>query len=279
MADYLKNKIVVITGAGSGFGKLTAEKLIKAGSKVIGADIREERLKKVSENLKNNNFKYKKTDVTKKQDFKNLIQYAVDQFSRVDVLINDAGIMPLALLSDHKKAMGAWEKCIDIIFKGTLYGVTSVYDQMIKQGKGQIINLSSIYGDFPVYGASPYGAIKKAVAFMTDALQTETRGKIKFTTITPTGAPTHLNDSVINPKALLGALGVNDPKRYNKINGDIRAGKTSKDEKPYADPNNIKCMVLNPKYIADNIVYAINQPDGVNISNITVRVSNDYKAV
>jgi len=276
MADYLKDKVVIVTGAGSGFGKLTAQKLINADSKVVGADIKEERLEKISSELSSENFKYKKTDISNEDEVKELMQFAVDQFGRVDVLVNNAGIMPLDLLSDHKKAMEAWKKCIDVNFKGTLYGIASVYDQMIKQGKGQIINVSSIYGDIPVYGSTPYGATKKAVAFMTDALRNETRGQIKFTTIRPTGSPTHLNDNILDFNTVAGAIGHNDFKKFAEIQEKFNNGKLNEDEKQFGDANNIKNMILDPKYLADNIVYAINQPDGVCVSDITVRSSNDY---
>lgn len=279
MSDYLKNKVVVITGAGSGFGKLTTQKLIQAGSKVIGADIKEDRLKSLATDLNSANFKYKKTDVSNRDDVKDLITFAVDQFNQIDVLVNSAGIMPLALLSDHEKAIDIWSKCIDINFKGTLYGITAVYDQMIKQGKGQIINLSSIYGDIPVYGSTPYGATKAAVSFMTDALRTESRGKIKFTTIRPTGSPTHLNDSIVNFKAAVGAAGINDIQEFSEIQEKLLTGKASEDEKKFGDSENIQNMVLEPQYIADNIVYAINQPDGVCVSDITVRAANDYLVI
>ncbi len=78
-------------------------------------------------------------------------------------MVNNAGAMPLAFFSDHGLAADAWERCIDINFEGLLNGITAVYDQMITQGRGQIVNISSIYGNFPNAGGAVYGATKAAV--------------------------------------------------------------------------------------------------------------------
>ena len=79
---------------------------------------------------------------------------AVDRFGRIDVMVNNAGIMPLAFYRDHAEALAAWEMCIDINIKGVLHGIVAVHDQMIAQGEGHVINLSSIYSNFPVVGAA-----------------------------------------------------------------------------------------------------------------------------
>lgn len=92
-----------------------------------------------------------------------LAALAVERFDAFDVMVDNAGIMPLAFHADHEAAMPAWERCIDINFKGVLNGTSAVHDRMIEQGRGQVINLSSICGNFPVAGAGVHGATKAAV--------------------------------------------------------------------------------------------------------------------
>ncbi len=90
-------------------------------------------------------------------------------------MINNAGIMPLAFFSDHAEAHAAWLRCIDINIKGVLNGQVAAYDTMIEQGRGHIVNVSSIYGNFPVTGAAVYGATKAAVNFLSESLRVEAR--------------------------------------------------------------------------------------------------------
>ena len=187
-------------------------------------------------------------------------------------MINNAGIMPLAFFSDHDQAADAWERCVDINFKGVLNGITAVYDQMIKQGRGHIVNLSSIYGNFPVVGGAVYGATKAAVDFLSESLRQETSGRIKVTNVKPTGVPaTALGAGVINGEAVVGILGANASTYMAKFVAAVE-GKLSAEEK---DPDSIRYWALDPGYLADQIIYAINQPWGVSISEITVRASGD----
>ena len=118
-----------------------------------------------------------------------LADRAVAEFGSIDVMVNNAGTMPLALYADHAQAAEAWDRCIDVNFKGVLHGIMAVYDAMIEQGRGHIINLSSIYGNYPVSGAAVYGATKAAVNVLSESLRQETQGRIKVTTIRPTGVP------------------------------------------------------------------------------------------
>ena len=111
-----------------------------------------------------------RADVTNLKDLQDLVERTIDRLGRIDVMINNAGIMPLAFYEDHQKAIEAWYNCIDINIKGVLNGIVAVYDQMISQGRGHVVNLSSIYGNFPVSGAGVYGASKAAVNFLSDSL-------------------------------------------------------------------------------------------------------------
>jgi NADP-dependent 3-hydroxy acid dehydrogenase YdfG len=188
-------------------------------------------------------------------------------------MVNNAGTMPLAFWSDHEAAMDAWTRCIDINMKGIMHGIAAVHDQMIAQGRGQVVNVASIYGNFPVAGAGIYGATKAAVSFLAESLRVESRGKIKVTTVKPTGVPaTGLSGTIINPAAAVGILGQNMPE-FLEMSEQMAAGTFPADR---LDPQNIDYASLAPEHIADAIVHVINQPWGVSIGDITVRGAGDH---
>lgn len=274
MTNYLAEKVVIITGAGGGFGRLLCEKIVGLGGSVVAADISDDALNSVALSLANAPGKIlaKVTDVTLRQDVKALAAFALEQFGSIDVLVNNAGVMPLAFYADHADAEDAWDRCIDINFKGVLNGITAVYDQMIAQGSGHVVNLSSIYGNFPVSGAAVYGATKAAVNFLSESLRLESQGKIKVTTIKPTGVPaTGLGSGVINPTAIAGILGANAEQYLGKFQA-VQAGTL---DARLLNPENIEYYALDPNLLTDQIIYAMNQPLGVSISELTVRASGD----
>ncbi len=271
MKNYIENKVIIITGAGGGFGKLTSEKAAAMGAKVVCAGRREENIKTVAEGIKANGFEasYIKADVVVKDDMDAMAQFAIKKYGRIDVLINNAGVMPLSFFSDHKKAWQAWDQCIDINIKGVVYGISAVYDQMIEQGQGHIINISSIYGNKPVVGGSVYQATKIAERYIAETLRQEARGKIKVSVISPTGVPdTGLTGSVINRRAQIGIVGQN-------LKDTIDYLTEVKNRPELTDREKIEYYYLDPEAIVDNIIYIINQPWGVNISEITVRSSGE----
>lgn len=193
-------------------------------------------------------------------------------WGEIDVLVNNAGIMPLAFYADHAEAADSWSRCIDINIKGVLNGIISVHDQMLAQGRGHVVNLSSIYSNHPVAGAAVYGATKAAVNFLSEALRVESQGRIKVTTVKPTGVPgTALGTGVINPEAIVGILGQNAPAYMQQMQAHI-AGELPEQN---SSPQHIEYYALEPEYLADQIVYAINQPWGVSIGDITVRAAGD----
>jgi NADP-dependent 3-hydroxy acid dehydrogenase YdfG len=212
------------------------------------------------------------TDVRRLEQMKALAALAVEHYGAIDVMVNNAGIMPLAFFADHAEAADAWERCIDINIKGVMNGIISVHDQMIEQGHGHVINLSSIYSNHPVAGAAVYGASKAAVNFLSEALRVESQGRIKVTNVRPTGVPaTGLASAVVNQGAIVGILGQNAPAYLQQMQAHM-AGELPAEA---TDVENIEYYALAPEYLADQIVYAINQPWGVSISDITVRASGD----
>ena len=272
--DHVAGKTLIVTGGAGGFGRLLCEKAAARGANVVCADVDAEALEAIGESLSGTGAQALtvQADVTSMADMRTLASAAVARFGRIDVMVNNAGIMPLAFYRDHADALDAWERCIDINFKGVLHGIVAVHDQMIGQGAGHVINLSSIYSNHPVAGAAVYGASKAAVNFLSEALRVESQGKIRVTNVRPTGVPgTNLGAGVINRDAIVGILGQNAA-AYLQQMGAHAAG-----ELPPAqlDVANIEYYALDPEHLSDQILYAIDQPLGISISDITVRASGD----
>lgn len=269
--NYVEGKVIIITGASSGFGKLTAKRAAEMGGKIVLAARSEEKLKETVAEIKaaGGGASYIVTDVAKKDDVFAMAKFAVDTYGRIDVLVNNAGTMPLAFFSEHEQALDKWEQCIDISIKGTIFGISAVYDQMIKQGQGQVINVSSIYANFPVAGAGVYQVAKMGVQYLAESLRSECQGKIKVTTIKPTGfMKTNLSSSVVDQMAMMPAVA-----------GPLEILSNWVEEAPLRpDFHDINSMTYNdpdPQVLADNIIYAINQPWGVSIGDLTVRASGE----
>lgn len=269
--NYVEGKVIIITGASSGFGKLTAKQAAEMGGKIVLAARSEEKLKETVAEIKaaGGEASYIVTDVAKKDDVFAMAKFAVDTYGRIDVLVNNAGTMPLAFFSEHEQALDKWEQCIDISIKGTIFGISAVYDQMIKQGQGQVINVSSIYANFPVAGAGVYQVAKMGVQYLAESLRSECQGKIKVTTIKPTGfMKTNLSSSVVDQMAMMPAVA-----------GPLEILSNWVEEAPLRpDFHDINSMTYNdpdPQVLADNIIYAINQPWGVSIGDLTVRASGE----
>lgn len=269
--NYVEGKVIIITGASSGFGKLTAKRAAEMGGKIVLAARSEEKLKETVAEIKaaGGEASYIVTDVAKKDDVFAMAKFAVDTYGRIDVLVNNAGTMPLAFFSEHEQALDKWEQCIDISIKGTIFGISAVYDQMIKQGQGQVINVSSIYANFPVAGAGVYQVAKMGVQYLAESLRSECQGKIKVTTIKPTGfMKTNLSSSVVDQMAMMPAVA-----------GPLEILSNWVEEAPLRpDFHDINSMTYNdpdPQVLADNIIYAINQPWGVSIGDLTVCASGE----
>lgn len=275
MADHVSGKSIVITGAGGGFGRLVALKAAARGAKVTLGDINSEAVEAVAEEVRvaGGVAEAKSADVRDLAQVKALVGAALARFGAVDVMLNNAGIMPLAFIADHEVAYSSWERCIDINIKGVLNGMVAAHDAMIAAGRGHVINVSSIYGNFPVTGAAVYGASKAAVNFLSESLRVESRGKIKVTTIKPTGVPTTgLGSTVVNQAASVGILGQNTPDFMDMV-GQMQAGTFPAER---LSPENIDYASLAPDYIADAILHAIDQPWGVSIGEITIRAAGDH---
>ncbi|MDW3630838.1 MAG: SDR family oxidoreductase, partial [Nitrososphaeraceae archaeon] len=167
----IRNKVVIVTGASSGIGYATALELSKAGAKVAAGARRVEKL----ETLKNEVQKYggeiivKKLDVTKKEDCDSFINLVTKTWNHIDILINNAGIMPLSFFKNLK--VSEWEQMIDVNLKGVLYCTAAVIPFMITKKSGHIVNISSVAGRIVFPAGSVYCATKHAVTAFSEGLR------------------------------------------------------------------------------------------------------------
>ncbi len=252
--SHVDGKVAVVTGAASGFGRLIAGMLAERGATVVGFDVDQANDCRV-------------VDVTDRAAMAAAVDAVVAEHGRIDVLVNNAGVMPLAFLADHARAADAWDRCIDINLKGVLHGTYAVYDHMIRQGGGHIVNLASIYGNYGVAGAAVYSATKAAVITLSNALRVEAQGRIKVTVVRPTGVPgTGLAAGIIDMEAVTPLAGHNAARMVGRF-GNLEPAQEDADDTRY--------WAITPEELAAQVVYAIDQPAGVAIADITVRATGE----
>ena len=215
MTKNISGKVIVITGASSGTGEATARHLAKLGASVAFGARRVDRIDALAKELTDAGHKALavKTDVTDRNQVKNLVDMAVKKFGRIDVILNNAGVMPLAPLEDLK--IDEWDHMIDVNFKGTLYGVAAALPYMKAQKAGQIINVSSVYGHLVGPAATVYCATKFAVRALSEGVRQEVKPyNIRMTILSPGAMKTelleHISDEKIRAgsKEFVGAVGM-----------------------------------------------------------------------
>jgi NADP-dependent 3-hydroxy acid dehydrogenase YdfG len=203
MTEGIKDKIVVVTGASSGLGEATARLLSAQGATVVLGARRADRLEALAKELagRAGNALAVTTDVTRREQVKALVESAVQAYGRIDVMINNAGLMPQAPLERLK--VGEWEQMIDGNIKGVLYGIAAALPHMQRQKAGHFINVSSVAGHRVGPGFAVYAATKYAVRALSEGLRQEVKPyNIRTTVISPGAVATELPDSVTDPDAL-----------------------------------------------------------------------------
>ncbi|GGP21583.1 MULTISPECIES: SDR family oxidoreductase [Silvimonas] len=237
----IAGKVIVITGASSGLGEATARHLSGLGASVVLAARRVEKLQAIAEDIRAKGGKVEvvKTDVTAVDDVKALISKSLSVFGRIDVLVNNAGLMAIAPLSELK--VDEWESMIDINIKGVLYGIAAALPVFQQQGSGHFINISSVAG-IKVFspGGTVYSGTKFAVRAISEGLRHEVGGAIRTTTIEP------------------GA-----------IDTELKLG--SSHEQSSAFVKDFYKIAIPADSVARAIAYAIEQPADVDINEIVLR--------
>jgi NADP-dependent 3-hydroxy acid dehydrogenase YdfG len=233
------SKVILITGASSGIGEATARSLAANGHQVVLGARRTERLEKIVADIRQTGgvAEFRALDVANREDVQAFANFAQQKFGRVDVIFNNAGVMPVSPMNALK--VDEWDRIIDVNIKGVLNGIAAVLPLMEAQRSGHIISTAStgahaVGGQFGVYCASKY-----AVRAIMEGLRQE-MNQIRVTTISP---------------------GVTE----SELGHDITVGDTK------AAVNQLRSVALDTKAIANAVLYAISQPDDVDVNEMIIR--------
>ncbi len=240
MTDNIKGKTVVITGASSGLGEATARHLAEAGAKVVLGARRIDRLKALAAEIGLPEGSAIETDVTQADQVKHLVDQAVRLHGRIDVIVNNAGLMPHSPLERGK--IDDWDRMIDVNLRGVLYGIAAALPHMKEQKSGHIINVSSVAGHKVRPGSAVYAATKTAVRVISEGLRQEVK-------------PYNIRTTIVSPGAVESEL----PQSITEA--DVAAGIADFYER-YALP---------AESFARVVAFAIAQPEDVDINEILFR--------
>jgi NADP-dependent 3-hydroxy acid dehydrogenase YdfG len=200
MSNNIEAKVIVITGASSGLGEAAARLLTQSGAKLVLGARRLERLQALAKELSLGDDAVVQTDVTRHEQVKRLVDRSVQMHGRIDVMINNAGLMPQAPLERLK--IDEWNQMIDVNIKGVLYGIAAALPHMQRQKAGHFINVSSVAGHRVGPGFAVYAATKYAVRALSEGLRQEVKPyNIRTTVISPGAVATELPNSITDPDA------------------------------------------------------------------------------
>lgn len=240
MTQGIENKVVVITGASSGLGEAAARLLAKEGAKLVLGARRLDRLQALASELSLGKDAILQTDVTDVGQVRRLVDHAVKTHGRLDVIINNAGLMPHSPLERGK--VEDWDRMIDVNIKGVLYGIAAALPHMKTQKSGHIINVSSVAGHKVGPGGAVYAATKHAVRVISEGLRQEVKPyNIRTTIISPGAVATELPDSVTEADVAQGVRAL-----YDRV-------------------------AIPADSFARTVVFAMSQPDEVDINEILFR--------
>ncbi|WNK50945.1 SDR family oxidoreductase (plasmid) [Pantoea agglomerans] len=235
----MTQKVILITGASSGIGAGIARELAKTDAIMLLGARRESRLAALAEELQFNGAEVaiKALDVTRREEMTQFVEYALERWGRVDVMINNAGIMPLSPMASLR--VEEWEQMIDVNIKGVLYGIASVLPTMLAHQRGHIINVASIGALAVSPTAAVYCATKFAVRAISDGLRQE-NSQLRVTCVHPGVVESELASTITDPAAAEAM-------------------------------QHYRAIALQPDAIGRAVCYAIEQPEEVDVNEIVVR--------
>ncbi|MBS0960959.1 SDR family oxidoreductase [Acetobacter thailandicus] len=240
MAQNIEGKVVVITGASSGLGEAAVRRLAADGAKIVIGARRLDKLEALVNTLSLGAGAAVKTDVTQPEQVQALVDRAIKLHGRIDVIINNAGLMPHSPL--EKCRIDDWNRMIDVNLKGTLYGIAAVLPYMKAQKSGQIINVSSVAGHKVGPGGAVYSATKTAVRVISEGLRQEVK-------------PYNIRSTVISPGAV-----------QSELPESVTDADTAKTIQEFYDK-----YAIPADSFARAVVFAMSQPDDVDINEILFR--------
>jgi NADP-dependent 3-hydroxy acid dehydrogenase YdfG len=239
MYENIKDKVVVITGASSGLGEATARRLAQLGARPVLGARRIDRLRALAKELGLSDGAALATDVSRREDVQRLVDRAIELHGRIDVILNNAGLMPQSPFERCK--VEDWERMIDVNIKGVLYGIAAALPIMKAQKSGHVINVSSVAGHKVRPGGAVYAATKTAVRIISEGLRQEVKPyNIRTTIISPGATATELPNSITEP--------------------DIAENLRKVFE-----------IAVPASTFADMVVFAMSQPDEVDVNEILFR--------
>ena len=240
MNEGIQDKVIVITGASSGLGEAAARHLARAGAKLVLGARRLDRLRALADELGLPQRAAVETDVTRAEQVRRLVDDAVQWHGRIDVLINNAGLMPHSLL--ERGRIEDWDRMIDVNLKGVLYGIAAALPHMQERRSGHIINVSSVAGHKVRPGSAVYAATKTAVRVISEGLRQEVK-------------PYNIRTTIISPGAVQSELplSVTEPDMAKRI-GEF-----------------YETYAISAESFARIVAFAICQPDDVDINEILFR--------
>ena len=236
----IQDKVILVTGASSGIGEACARLLAEKGAHLLLGARRSERLEKLVGEIREagGNAEFRRLDVTSREEMQAFVDFAVARFGRVDVLINNAGVMPLSPLDALK--VGEWDRMIDVNIRGVLHGIAATLPLMQAQRSGQFVNVASIGAYSVVPTGAVYCATKYAVRAISDGLRQEVGGDIRVTLVSP---------------------GVVEPELAESIS-DAQSREMMRE---------FRKISITPDAIARAVAYAVEQPADVDVSELIVR--------
>jgi NADP-dependent 3-hydroxy acid dehydrogenase YdfG len=239
--DSIRNKVVLVTGASSGIGEAIARYLAKKGARLVLGARRTGRLKLIAQEITSDGGQVVTfpLDVTRLENFKEFAAFGISSYGTIDVLINNAGVMPLSMLNDYK--VSEWNQMVDVNFKGVLHGIASALPHFEQKDSGQFINITSVGDRWVGPTSSVYSATKFAVRALSDGLRQEVSRNIRVTIVAPGATESELANGISDPALRKAAI------------------------------EQFRVDTIPAEAIARAVAFAIEQPGDVDVNELVVR--------